>query len=84
MEQLVGVCNPLISLKPLREGLQHENPQKNEGKTARNPYLMGGSSGDPSRTGTIAQINGLRWLTGLKALIALKWLLSALAHQMSE
>jgi hypothetical protein len=52
MEQLVGVCNPLISLKPLREGLQHENPQKNEGKTARNPYLMGGSSGDPSRIRT--------------------------------
>jgi hypothetical protein len=29
-------------------------------------------NGDPSRTGTIAQIIDLSWLTGLKALIGVK------------
>jgi hypothetical protein len=38
--------------------------------------------GDPSRTGTVAQIKALDWLTGLKALIPPKRLLTALAHSM--
>jgi hypothetical protein len=41
-------------------------------------------NGDPSRTSTKAQNKGLHWLTHLKALIAPKWLLSALAHQKSS
>jgi serine/threonine protein kinase len=44
--------NSLIYLVPARNTLQHENRQKNEAETARNPYFTGLSIGDPSRIRT--------------------------------
>jgi hypothetical protein len=49
---LVGLGKPLISLVPARSGLQHRISRKNEADTARNPYFMGLSVGDPSRIRT--------------------------------
>ena len=49
-EWLVGLGKPLISLVPARSGLQHRIARKNEADTARNPYFMGLSVGDPSRS----------------------------------
>jgi hypothetical protein len=44
--------NPLISLGPAVNGLQHETDQKNGDETARNPYFSGLTAGDPSRIRT--------------------------------
>jgi hypothetical protein len=49
----------LILLKPLSNGLQHETDRKNEAKTARNPYFLSLSIGDPSRDRTAMQFQGL-------------------------
>jgi hypothetical protein len=40
-ERFVMFGNPLISLGPTVNGLQHETDQKNGDETARNPYFTG-------------------------------------------
>jgi hypothetical protein len=51
-ERFVAFGNPLISLGRAVNALQHETDGKNEAETARNPYKLALSIGDPSRTRT--------------------------------
>jgi hypothetical protein len=54
-----------------------------QAETARNPYTVGRSSGDPSRSNTPNAINGLVWQIDVPVRVESKELYAALANQVS-